>query len=90
MKSDASIFRDDIEPGDIVYPQSDGRPMADTTIQYEWIVTLKGGLDELLSDFVAGDLFWYPVKGDPKQVIAPDVIVALGRPKGHRRSYPMD
>jgi hypothetical protein len=29
----------------IDYPDSDGLPMADNTLQYEWIVTIKGGLD---------------------------------------------
>jgi Uma2 family endonuclease len=74
-------------PG-IVYPESDGKPMAENTLQYEWIVTIKGNLDAILpNDFVAGDLFWYPVEGNPKIVQAPDVMVALGRPKGHRASY---
>jgi hypothetical protein len=36
--------------------------------------------------FVAMDLLWYPVKGKPKIRLAPDVLVALGRPKGPRRS----
>jgi hypothetical protein len=40
-----------------------------------------------LPDFVAGDLLWYPVKGNPRVRIAPDVMVALGRPKGYRGSY---
>ncbi|MBI4816130.1 MAG: Uma2 family endonuclease [Deltaproteobacteria bacterium] len=69
------------------YPDSDGEPMADNTKQYEWIVTIKGNLDVRLPDFVAGDLLWYPVQGQPKVRQAPDVLVALGRPKGHRGSY---
>jgi hypothetical protein len=52
---------------------------------------IKGGLDILFRDdpnvFVAGDLFWYPVEGDNKTRLAPDTMVALGRPKGHRGSY---
>jgi Uma2 family endonuclease len=76
-----------IIPRDPVYPDSDGEPMADNTLQYEWIVTLQGGFDDLLEDFVGGDLLWYPVHGEPKTRVAPDVLVALGRPKGHRGSY---
>lgn len=72
----------------VIYPESDGKPMAENTLQYQWIVTIKEGLDVLLPDaFVAADLFWYPVEGNPKIVQAPDVLVALGRPKGHRGSY---
>src|SRR6185369_14096298 len=75
-------------PDEIVYPESDGRPLAENTEQYKWIVMIKENLDELLENaFVAADLFWYPVKGDPKVVQAPDVMVAIGRPKGHRGSY---
>src|SRR2546425_11584042 len=75
----------------IVYPDTDGMPMAENTLQFQWIVTIKGGLDHLFADdpnvFVAGDLFWYPVEGHPEIRIAPDVLVAFGRPKGHRLSY---
>ncbi len=52
----------------IEYPDSDGQPMADNTVQFRWIQTLQGGLDVLFRDdpnvFVAGDLLWYPVEGD--------------------------
>jgi Uma2 family endonuclease len=73
--------------GRVVYPESDGKPMADNTRQARWITTIKGGLDARLPDFVAMDLFWYPVEGHPEIVQAPDVLVALGRPKGDRPSY---
>jgi Uma2 family endonuclease len=54
-------------------------------------VTIKEGLDTHFDDradvFVAGDLLWYPVEGDPKIRVAPDTMVAFGRPKGYRGSY---
>ncbi|MGD1852470.1 MAG: hypothetical protein ACFCBU_18435 [Cyanophyceae cyanobacterium] len=34
--------------------------------------------------FVAGDLFWYPVEGRADIYVAPDVLVAVGRPKDKR------
>jgi Uma2 family endonuclease len=75
----------------IVYPESDGQPMAENTLQFEWIVTVKEGLAVLFRDrpdvFVAGDLLWYPVQGLPKIRVAPDAMVAFGRPKGYRGSY---
>jgi Uma2 family endonuclease len=75
----------------IEYPDSDGLPIADNTVQYEWIVTIKGGVDALFihdsNVFVAGDLLWYPVEGDPTTRIAADVLIAFGRPKGDRGSY---
>ncbi len=73
---------------DVYYPETDDLPMAENTIQYRWITTIHGGLDSLLPDaFVAGDLFWYPVEGEPLVRVAPDVLVALGRPKGDRPSF---
>ena len=75
----------------VIYPDSDGEPMSDNTLQFEWIVTIKENLEVLFFDrpdvFVAGDLLWYPVEGDPKTRTAPDALVAFGRPKGYRGSY---
>jgi Uma2 family endonuclease len=75
----------------IKYPESDGQPMADNTLQYRWIVTIQGGIDAMFQDdpqvFVAGDLLWYPVEGNNKICVAPDVMVAFDRPKGDRGSY---
>ena len=75
----------------IIYEDSDGEPMSDNTLQFRWIVTLQGGLDALFradpNVFVAGDLLWYPVEGQPKVRVAPDAMVAIGRPKGYRGSY---
>lgn len=44
-----------------LYPDSDGQPMAENTLQYEWIVRPVTNLRRLLKDrtaFVAGDLLW--------------------------------
>jgi Uma2 family endonuclease len=75
----------------VIYPDSDGKPMADNTLQFRWIVTIEGGIDALFAQrldvFVAGDLLWYPVEGDPSICTAPDTLVAFGRPKGYRGSY---
>lgn len=76
---------------EVVYPESDGKPMADNTKQFRWILTIYTGLASLFNDnpdvFVAGDLLWYPVEGDNETRTAPDVMVVFGRPKGDRPSY---
>src|SRR5438309_2363551 len=78
-------------PKAITYPDSDGQPMADNTLQFRWIVTIQGGLDAQFAHdpnvFVAGNLLWYPVEGVPTIRQAPDIMVAFGRPKGDRGSY---
>jgi len=75
----------------ISYPDDDGLPMSDNTLQFQWIVTLQGGLDARFRDdpdvFVAGNHLWYPVQGEPKVRAAPDAMVIFGRPKGYRGSY---
>ena len=75
----------------IEYPDSDGQPMADNTLQFEWIVMIKGNLDLLFANdpnvFVAGDNLIYPVQSKPAICLAPDVYVAFGRNKGYRGSY---
>ena len=75
-----------------LYPDSDGKPMSDNTVQYRWIVRLVTNLRRLLKEqvaFVAGDLLWYPTKvtDPPAPCQAPDAMVVLGRPDGDRGSY---
>ena len=65
--------------------------MADNTLQFRWIVTIKEGMERVYRNrpdvFVAGVLLWYPVEGRPDICAAPDTLVAIGRPKGERGSY---
>ncbi|MBP0025995.1 MAG: Uma2 family endonuclease [Roseofilum sp. SBFL] len=82
-----------------LYPESDGFPMADNTIQFRLITTLVGGLSALFQEredvFVAGDLLWYPKKAGTLTVAeenlpfsqAPDIMVVLGVEKKDRGSY---
>jgi Uma2 family endonuclease len=90
IKSNINQGGETIAP-DIVYPESDGKPMADNTKQFAWIVKIKENLEILFKSnpdvFVAGDLFWYPVKGSNRIKLAPDTMVVFGRPKGQRGSY---
>jgi Uma2 family endonuclease len=79
------------QPAEVIYPDSDGKPMADNTRQFDYIVMIQGGLAALFADrpdvFVAGDLLWYPVEGNIQIRAAPDAMVAFGRPPGYRGSY---
>jgi Uma2 family endonuclease len=65
----------------IIYPERDGQPMSDNTKQFRWIVLLKENLECLFASdpqvFVAGDLLWYPIEGQPEVRVAPDVMVVL-------------
>lgn len=87
----AYVVTDADEIEELVYPESDGLPMSENTEQYDWIVLIKENLEILFADqldvFIAADLFWYPVRGQVDTRRAPDVFVALGRPKGRRGAY---
>lgn len=76
---------------EIIYPERDGQPMSDNTVQFRWITNVKCNLDWLLAKnaqaFVAGDLLWYPIENNNKKRQAPDIMVVFGRPKGDRGSY---
>ena len=80
-----------LSTSEVIYPDSDGQPMANNTEQFRWILVIQQNLDWLFADnpdvFVAGDLFWYPIEGKNYLVNAPDVMVVFGRPKGKRGSY---
>jgi Uma2 family endonuclease len=81
--------QDDVDT--TVYPDCDGQPVAENTLQFQWITTIQGNLNGMFRHtpdvFVAGDLLWYPVRGDATIRVAPDAMVVFGRPRGHRGSY---
>jgi Uma2 family endonuclease len=80
-----------LEFTEVSFPDSDGKPMAENTEQFQWIVLIKENLEILFADephvFVAGDLLWYPIQSRLISPVAPDAMVAFGRPKGRRGSY---
>ena len=76
---------------EVDYPSYDGIPFADNTDQAEWIVFAFNALRAFFwirnGVFVATNLLLYYREGDNKTRITPDVMVAVGRPKGYRGSY---
>ena len=79
-----------LDQSSIEYPSSDGKPLADNTLQLRWILYLYSNLQWWFRErqvFIAADLLWYPVQGEPKIAKAPDVMVAFDRPDGDRLSY---
>jgi Uma2 family endonuclease len=76
---------------DVEYPESDGQPMAESDIHRREMIDLITGLEDHLRDrpdvYVAGNLFLYYQKGDPRAVVAPDVFVVFGVPKGDRKAF---
>ncbi len=74
-----------------IYPESDGKPMAETDIHAQCLIDLRTALDyhfrEQSDIYVSGNLLVYYVEGNPAKCFAPDVFVVRGVPKGQRRIY---
>lgn len=74
-----------------IYPESDGKPMAETDVHAELLIDLRVALDNHFRNdpnvYVSGNLLVYYVEGNPAKCFAPDVFVVHGVPKGQRRIY---
>lgn len=72
-------------PEEVDYPESDGKPMAETEVHWDEMVYLAGALKERFREqadvYVGSDMCFYYVQGDPKKYVAPDVFVVHGIPK---------
>ena len=74
-----------------LYPESDGKPMAETDIHRQLLSDLVFTLENFFRAqpdvYVSGNLLIYYVEGNPKKRIAPDIFVARGVKKRQRRIY---
>ncbi|MYB63197.1 Uma2 family endonuclease [Candidatus Poribacteria bacterium] len=75
----------------IVYPESDGKPMAETDVHRDlmtdWIQMLRYHYRNKNDVYVSGNIFMYYVEEDPRQSVSPDVFVVFGVEKKRRRTY---
>lgn len=77
----------------VEYPESDGRPMAETDLHRDEMVYVIEALQAYFRDapdvYVSGNLLLYYVEGDPSSSVSPDALVARGvaRAKERRRIY---
>jgi Uma2 family endonuclease len=76
---------------EVIYPESDGKPMAETDIHCDYMIDLREALKDFFRDdpnvYVAGNLFVYYQEGDARKQVAPDVFVVQGVEKKLRRYY---
>ena len=78
------------DPADL-YPDTDGEPMAASDFHLEiliWLLqTLKAHFVPRPDVYVSGDILTYYTEGDPRAVIAPDVLVSFGIGRKQRHTY---
>jgi Uma2 family endonuclease len=79
------------QPPTIVYPESNGKPMAETDTHIELTISTRFRLKQRYKDdsqiYVAANLLLYFEEGNPSASVAPDVFVVFGAPNHERRTY---
>ena len=74
--------------GNVFYPSSDGKPMAENMWGAKAILNADGDLGAVRPKaLVAADILVYPEEGNNKKSIAPDVLVAFDVGTHNRSSY---
>lgn len=75
----------------IYYPESDGKPMAETDVHRTLMSELIRELTKRFRDepdvYVSGNLLVYYVEGNPRKCFAPDVFIVRGVGNHQRRTY---
>lgn len=75
----------------LIYPESDGKPMAETDVHRMVLLDVTERLRARYADrtdvYVSGNLFVYYSKGRPRVCVAPDAFVVFGVPNRTRRTY---
>jgi Uma2 family endonuclease len=81
-------------PTEVIYPDSDGRPIAETSRHFQNLSYLVMELGSFFAQeervYIAGNMFLYYVQGDRHRHVSPDVFVVRGIPKKvtpERRRY---
>jgi Uma2 family endonuclease len=78
-------------PRPVHYPESDGKPMAESDLHRNEMVRLIGTLEDAFEDrpdvYVSGNLLIYYEEGNPRASVAPDVFVVIGVAKRERLIY---
>jgi len=75
---------------EVIYPESDGRPMGETDLHRNWMIRIFNLLLRRYRGkraYVSSDLLVYYVEGDPRRFVVPDVFVVLGSEQYERRVY---
>ncbi|MBW4599266.1 MAG: Uma2 family endonuclease [Calothrix sp. FI2-JRJ7] len=85
-----TTFREQLKP-DIIYPHSDGKPMAESDPARDYLIYGVEALDIYYQNrtdvYVSGNLYIYYTQGVPSDVVAPDVFVVFGVRKKKRLTY---
>ncbi len=72
----------------VFYPESDGKPMAETDIHRILLLELVGVLQYAFPEaYVSGNICLYYEEGNPKKMISPDVLLCRSQSRDIKRVY---
>ena len=72
----------------IFYPESDGKPMAETDVHRKLLNNTIDLLQNAFPDaYVSGNICLYYEKGNPKKMISPDALLCLSQSPHQKRTY---
>jgi Uma2 family endonuclease len=77
-------------PREVYYPESDGKPMAETDVHRDWMFLIIECLKAHYRGkrvYVSGNLLIYYEEGNPKKLVAPDVFAVLECEQRRRRIF---
>ncbi len=74
-----------------LYPESDGKPMADTDLHIQWIIWLRQVLEGHFAQrpdvYISGNIMMYDIEGPLRTAVSPDILVSFGVGQKDRRTY---
>ena len=94
METSPNVRRTPYAPTEMeeeLYPESDGKPMADTDLHLYWIKRVQDMLETYLSQdpgvYISGNIMMYDIEGPRRTAVSPDILVAFGLGQKFRRTY---
>ena len=94
METSPNVRRVPYAPTDIeeeLYPESDGKPMADTDLHLYWIKRVQDMLETYFLQapgvYISGNIMMYDIEGPARTAVSPDILVAFGLGRKFRRTY---
>ncbi len=86
-----SVLSDRQKKGEVFYPETDNKPMAETDKHRELITELIKSLEDFFADrtdvYVTGNIMVYYESGNTRKSVAPDVMIVSGADKRARRVF---
>lgn len=74
-----------------LYPESDGKPMADTDLHLYWIKRIQDMIETYFLQnpevYISGNIMMYDIEGPMRTAVSPDILVAFGLGQKFRRTY---